>query len=102
MEERAVKRRAEEATQDLCAKLPRINQEEKLAIMDQIVKVEEILVTNANNYKHIEVLSCASPSLQTFSSVVREDLNIPGTRCFLLHNLLSPEECSVCICPPLQ
>ena len=54
--------------------------------------VRPMLTTAQKNFKDVRhcdsILSQASPQETT-----RQDLNVPGSRCFLLHGLLTPEEC---------
>ena len=54
--------------------------------------VRPMLTTAQKNFKDVghcdSVLSQATPQ-----EITRQDLNVPGSRCFLLHGLLTPEEC---------
>ena len=54
--------------------------------------VRPMLTTAQKNFKDVRhcdsVLSCKIPE-----NTSRQDLNVPGSRCFLLHDLLTEEEC---------
>ena len=54
--------------------------------------VRPMLTTAQKNFR--EVKHCASIlSLSLAPNTTREELNVPGARCFLLHGLLTPKEC---------
>lgn len=57
------------------------------------ITVRPMLTTAQKNFRALQhcdsILSCVIPS-----STSRQDLGVPGSRCFLLHNLLLPEECA--------
>lgn len=56
------------------------------------IVVRPMLTTSQKNFRDVQhppsILSPGRPPKTT-----REDLNVPGARCFLLHSLLSSEEC---------
>lgn len=56
------------------------------------IVVRPMLTTSQKNFRDVKhpqsILSPGRPPKTT-----REDLNVPGARCFLLHSLLSSEEC---------
>ena len=55
-------------------------------------KVVIRLTTAQKNFRMVKdcptIESCYLPP-----NVMREELNVPGSRCFLLHSVLTPEEC---------
>lgn len=56
------------------------------------IVIRPMLTTASKNFKTVK--DC--PTVQSGyvpPEIVREDLNVPGSRCFLLHSLLTPEEC---------
>lgn len=56
------------------------------------ISVRPMLTTSQKNFRDVQhPPSILSPSSD--SSITREDLDVRGSRCFLLHSLLTPEEC---------
>ena len=55
--------------------------------------VRPMLTTAQKNFKKVchcqSILACEVPD-----NITRQELNVPGSRCFVLHNLLTAEECS--------
>ena len=56
-----------------------------------------MLVTNPKNFKTITLCSSSITisELLSHENIRREEIDLPGTRCFLLHNLLNKDECKV-------
>ena len=59
------------------------------------ITVLPMLITSQKNFRDVKhPPSVLSPSTTPpCPNITREDLNVPGARCFLLHSLLSSEEC---------
>ena len=57
------------------------------------VVIRPMLTTAPKNFEIVEdfptIVSCFSPP-----NITREELSVPGSRCFLLRSLLTPEECA--------
>ena len=57
------------------------------------LEIRPMLVTAQKNFRTVKdcptIKSCYSPP-----GIIREELNVPGSRCFLLHSVLTPEECA--------
>lgn len=54
--------------------------------------VRPMLTTAEKNFKELGHCDTILKETQT-DNVSRQDLDVPGSRCFLLHNLLTTEEC---------
>ena len=60
---------------------------------DPTIIVRPMLTTAQKNFRDVQhPPSVICPSTQSLETT-REELDVPGSRCFLLHSLLSPEEC---------
>ena len=59
------------------------------------IEVRPMLTTSQKNFRDVRhPPSILSPgSGPPAAAITRQDLNVRGARCFLLHSLLSPEEC---------
>ncbi|KAL5486937.1 hypothetical protein EMCRGX_G019478 [Ephydatia muelleri] len=60
---------------------------------DPKVVIRPMLTTAQKNFRTVKdcptIESCYLPP-----DITREELNVPGSRCFLLHSVLTPEECA--------
>ena len=58
------------------------------------VTVRPMLTTSQKNFRDVQhPSSILSPNSTLSPAITRDDLMVRGARCFLLHSLLSPEEC---------
>ena len=57
------------------------------------VTVRPMLTTSQKNFRDVQHPGSILSGSTGGPAVTREDLNMRGARCFLLHSLLSPEEC---------
>ena len=55
--------------------------------------VRPMLTTSQKNFRDVQHPPSILSSSSTPSEITREDLDVPGARCFLLHSLLSSDEC---------
>ena len=70
------------------------DQKSPAAMDEPKIAVRPMLTTSQKNFRDVRhPPSILSPADGSESAITREELNVRGARCFLLHSLLSPDEC---------